>query len=80
MNMGVVWTWRQDLDQGGGEGVQSDVEAKEMGTCEGFRKTVGISSFPSTLCLWLALPIGLGMWRVLKSLPQEGSWNLLHHR
>lgn len=51
-----------------------------MGTCEGFRKMVGMSSFPSTMCLWLAFPIGLGMWRVLKSLPQESSWNLLHHR
>lgn len=76
LSMGVVWTWGQGLDQGGGE---ADVEAKETGTCEGFRKTAGIS-FPSTLCLWTALPRGLGMCRVLMSLPQEGNWNLLHHR
>lgn len=69
LSTGVVWTQKQGLDQGGGEGVQDDVEAKEMG--------MGISAFCSTMCLWPALPIGLGMWRVLMSLPQIGIWNLL---
>lgn len=49
--------------------MQGHAEAKEMGTCEGIRKTLDIS-FPSTVCRRPALPVGLGMWRVLMFPPQ----------
>lgn len=51
--------------------MQGHAEAKEMGTCEGIRKTSPDIPFPSTTCHWPALPTGLGMWRFLMFLPQE---------
>lgn len=50
--------------------MQGHAEAKEMGTCEGIRKTSPDIPFPSTTCRWPALPTGLGMWRFLMFLPQ----------
>lgn len=43
---------------------------RRLGTHEGFGKTLDIS-FPSTMCLWPRLPVGLSMWN--SAVPSSGS-------